>query len=290
MKFKLGKNDKDESDCYYLKKNKRENILVSGSVGSGAYHLLLSMLSAIIKDNKIDSSIIISEYKKDEVLAYSYNLLDTLNLGHKFEFIDLTSINDNSCLISISNYINWCLKNKKHIFITPPLDIEPLRNKNFLFFIELLKKLNIKENQTPIVMENISKFNIEEIELYNSVVQELNKKNYFFITRILGLKDTKFSYIHMTSLELTHPHFLMLRQRERINKNDVLFKEIYILIKKNYFHESIDFFYFYNKKNMFQKKYKIFSENINNSKVNFLKNYTKLSLKRQILQLTINDF
>jgi hypothetical protein len=297
MKIKIGESTTDKKDLFYLNKKKRENILISGSIGCGIYHSILCLFSSILNDNKVDSSITVLEHYSEELTSYFYNFLDMHNLADKFELVNLTDLNENTKVKTISDYINNCLENKKHILIILPEPFNKFHEEQFKFFIDTLKNLNVRNNETPIILENISSFSLTEIKAYNNIILELNFKNYFFISRILGLKDHVFSKENLSELEYTHKHFLKLKQMNEIKKDDLYFSNIYRMMKESLFQESLNFFYFYENKNMFQIKYeipnveyKIPNIDISLEKDIFLKNYKTINLEQLLLKLNIINF
>ena len=120
MKFPIGVCEKSKKDVFSLNKNKRENILISGSIGSGVYHQILCLFSSMLDNNHIESSITFNNSDSIDMISYFYNLLSLHNISHKFELINFRECKSDINLNAISSYINDCLDNEKHILIILP--------------------------------------------------------------------------------------------------------------------------------------------------------------------------
>ena len=282
---------------FVFKKERGENILFLGTIGSAKSESMLSFFYELLDNNIIDKSIhfngrdrffdnkfikVINNYNDLKI-----NCFDVLEEKGKDSYLNLNFKNKkiiniiNNCNYTIFNIPCYATFNKSY------------REQMFAPMISYLINLptNKENKEIPIFFEDLSSLDYEHFFIFKRVLKILNKKGYFAVCGIEDYQPSLTEEELIKNLENNFQHAFVMKLE--------IFGQDYLInyFKKFNFKKEVtklipgEYFYLYNF-NVTSRKSRFFSYNLNKNmkKLDNYKNILKEDIDKKINEEKIKQF
>ena len=201
-----------------FQKEKGENVIFMGTIGSGRSESMLQFYKELMKNKYIEERSIYINTCADNAAFHKLGVI--LDSNKDFKINVLTGLNQEGLqTLNSLNFKNKNIRNifsKEHsIFILPYACKISQNIKNEIFsqlasyLINLPKNKNDKE--IPIFFEDLSSFDLQNFEIFKRIVKILNKKGYFVVCSIEDYHHTLTEEQLMNNLEEIFEHAFVMK-------------------------------------------------------------------------------